>query len=321
MKKKIFKKANLIAAAEPFIEAWLADQGVKASGELINNLISKLTGIGRDVKRQSEDPGKSGEFQREKVFSALANQFDTMGVGAPYNNSEQLFAMFGEKAPEIFGDPNNYLPLINQLKEFLNAASYLRKSDPNLPTESVQYMFRLLEKSGFDIKYTQQKLEDLAQKAASPFSDGYIISVLKNNYSLASVFLMMQAAVENGQFDSSTFKDLSRLTDESNQMLGTYSAEFTNALALSTAISKANFEKILKDRNVYQAMIPTAEAAQEARQKIMRTFGNFYNSSAFQTIIQDPLVKTLILAPRVFKQGIEGASSPSFGEAFDNKVG
>jgi hypothetical protein len=322
MSDRIFKQAQgpigvILETATPFIESWLAEQGVEATGGAVKGLIGKLKGVEGDVSKQSKEPSeKQSEFHREQVFTELANTFSSLGVGAPYNSADQLFSMFGSKMPSLFADSENYLQVLLVLKQFLQAASGLIDRDPNLATDSVRYMFDILVRSGFDIKYTINKLQDLAEKAADPFSDGYIISVLKGNFSLASVFLLMQSLTETGKFDSSVFKEMNSLTDQANKILGPASAELTNSIALQTALGKANFAKIVKDRNVYQASIPLAEEVQAMRETIMKKFGDFYNSDTFKLLLKQPLVKTLIMGTKGFGAVIEGVSSSSFGEAF-----
>jgi hypothetical protein len=320
MSKKIFKQAFIPQAFElaaPFVEAYLAEQGVNATGDMVKGLIGKLKGVAGDVESQSKDPSqKSSELRRELVFKELANAFRALGVGAPYNNAEQLFALFGNQMPGAFTDKESYLQVIEALKEFLESSASIINRDPSLATDAVKYMFKLLTSSAFDVEYTSKKLNELAQKATDPFSDGYVISILKGNFALAGTFLLMQSLTEKGRFDSTVFSEMKNLTSQANKILGPASAELTNAIALQTAIGRSNFEQISKDRNAYQASIPVAIEAQQVRSNIMKYFGDFYNSPAFVSILNEPIVKLLIMGASGFKAGIQGISSPGFGEAF-----
>lgn len=284
---KIFKKEAQIEEVLPILEAL----GIEHTGEAV---VKKFLKILKEKKDELVDPkAESGETQRRELFSDLANSFRSVGAPSELTDADSLLIYLKNNYP-LFASQNSF-PLLKAISGFLKNCQGIVGKDPELSEDVLNYTNTLISKGSFDNAI--QQLQDLGTKAQDPLGDGYVVSVLKGNFALTSVFTMMESLLSTTdmKFDSKLFGDLSKINNLGIQVLGPASAELSRANILRTEIGRTNFDKMNQDKNYYDAMIPLRTEVQHMKQEVINFFGNFYGSEAFKSILNDPIIKLLVM--------------------------
>ncbi len=317
----MIKKANILPSLVKKLVELASSNSIRntiAGTAIVNWIQDQLTQKAQEAEGKIKEE-ETGDPVRDTLyaFSNLADTLRSMGAtDTRWTDGEKLRDYF--KSQGFSASAKQLAPLVDSIRMFLNDVNSLNLAsyDPNIINDVFNFTFDFLKSNRYNIRATQQKLEDLRKKASEPYGPAQVIAVLKKNYLLASVLTLMI----NLDKPKEALAELLPMAQEAQIMLGNASAELLDYQALQDQKLRTEVDKLNKNIDQFKLMTPLAMQKE-------RMIGDFYNklSSYFggdfaKALVSNPIIQAGYLSTHFVKDGLAGFRAGSSEALRSGKV-
>lgn len=279
----------------------IVEEGLELAKKYGPELVSKLKP--KDDKANAEQ-----EFLTvATAVNRLANLLLGMGVSnTNYTDPKLLEQQFSNVK---FSDIPDY---VNSLYDFMNSVVPILKShDPNIANIAFDWAMKLYKKKGYDISSVKSELSELSQRVVT--EDLYVMSVLKENFTLAATLQLLESM---GDKDRDAYAKMLKIVSLSNDMFGPSSKKLIDIHSLMDEKIKARFNQYEMDYGKYELMMPIAIEKQKALQGWYKGFEKIYGSQLAKGIVSTPMVRDFILWNTLWHDALMNGPLPGFKSPF-----
>lgn len=278
----------------------VVEEGLELAKKYGPELVHKL--------KPKERPDAEQEFLTiATAVNRLANLLRGMGVtNTNYTNAKSLEQQFSQVK---FSDIPNFA---NTLFDFMNAVVPILKShDPNIANIAFDWAMKLYKKKGYDIDAVKSELGDLAQRVTT--EDLYVMSVLKENFTLAATLQFMESI---GNKDKDAYAKMLKIVSLSTDMFGPSSKKLIDIHSLMDEKIKARFNQYEMDYAKYELMMPIAMEKQKTLQGWYKGLETLYGSQFAKGIVETPMIRDFILWNTIWHDALMNGPIPGFKTPF-----
>lgn len=317
----MIKEANILPALVSKLVQLVSSKTITntiAGTAVVNWIQDRLTQKAQETESKITEEER-GDPVRDTLyaFSNLANTLKSMGATDPrWTDGEQLRSYFESQG--YSASAKQLAPLVDSIRMFLNDANSLNlvSYDPNIVNDTLNFTFDFLRNNRYNVKATQQKLEELRKKTSEPYGPAQVIAVLKKNYLLASVLTLM---VNLGK-PKEALEELLPMAQEAQIMLGNASTELLDYQALHDQKLRTEVDKLNKSIDQFKLMTPVAMHKERVIGDFYNRLSSYFGSDFAKAIVSTPIIQTGYTVTYFIRDGLSGFRSGSSEALRSGKV-